>query len=74
MVQSKKSTMIEVSLNTGSGFVVALGVTTILQTSGNLATMNPLWITIIYTTVSLVRSYVWRRFFNAKAAKMVEQN
>lgn len=68
-MQTKKGTIAEISLNTGSGFVVSLAVTTALQAAGFLATMSPLAITCIYTVTSLVRSYVWRRVFNKKTLK-----
>lgn len=71
-MQSKKSSIIEISLNTGSGFVVSLAATSALQAAGLLATMSPLSITCIYTVVSLVRSYVWRRIFNKKVKKVVD--
>jgi len=63
-MQSKKSSMMEIGLNTGSGFIVSLVVTASLQNSGLLSSMSPLGITAIFTVVSLVRSYTWRRVFN----------
>ena len=71
-MQTKKGTICEISLNTGSGFIFALACTTILQNAGLLATMSPLGITIIYTLVSLARSYVWRRIFNKKMKKTLD--
>jgi hypothetical protein len=63
-MQSKKSSVMEVSANTASGFIVSYIVTASLLPS--LSDMSALSITLIYTVVSLVRSYVWRRFFNKK--------
>lgn len=62
MAQSKAKSMQEVSLNTASGFIVSLIVTNALYPVLNI--ISPLTITLIYTAVSLVRSYVWRRIFN----------
>jgi len=66
-VQSKKSSIIEISLNTGSGFIVSLLITSLLMPYMN--DIGPFGITCIFTVVSLVRSYAWRRFFNNKIQK-----
>jgi len=63
-MQKKSNSLIEVGCNTGSGFIVSYTVTLALH--GSLSTMNPLVITGIFTVVSIVRSYAWRRFFNKK--------
>jgi hypothetical protein len=65
--QTKKESFIESALNIGSGFLVSLAVWTFV--------VVPLWalpvtmgenlqITMLFTVVSVVRSYVWRRIFN----------
>lgn len=67
MQQTKLVSFIESIVNIGSGFFVALLLWILLVT--------PLWdiqvkfidnflITIIFTIVSVIRSYFWRRFFN----------
>ena len=70
-MQSKKSSMIEVFANTASGFIVSFTVTTFLLPY--MGAMSALSITSIYTVVSLVRSYVWRRFFNKKVEVYTEE-
>lgn len=62
--QSKKSTLLEVGLNTASGFIVSLILTSILMPY--IVSIGAFGITCIFTVVSLVRSYTWRRFFNKK--------
>jgi len=62
MKQSKKSSMLEIGLNTGSGFIVSLIITTLLLPY--METVGAFGITCIFTVVSLLRSYAWRRFFN----------
>ena len=67
MKQSKLESLVEASLNTASGFVVSL-----LVWQWLVAPIYGLpidWgmnfgITIIFTVVSILRSYVWRRVFN----------
>lgn len=63
-MQSKKSSILEVICNTGSGFCVSYAVTVALHSS--MAVMDPLHITGIFTVVSIVRSYAWRRIFSKK--------
>jgi len=72
MKQSKKSSIVEISLNTGSGFIVSLVITTFLMPY--MKTVGPFGITCIFTVVSLLRSYAWRRFFNNRIEKLVEQS
>ena len=68
MKQSKLESFVESCLNTASGFVVSflawrfvvapvMGLS--LDYASNLA------ITSFFTVLSVVRSYVWRRWFNA---------
>ena len=71
---TRKNSLIEATANTTSGFIVAL----LLQTY----VINPLFglslsgsenilITVIYTVVSIARSYVWRRVFNKSERKLL---
>lgn len=67
MSQSRAGSLTEACLNTASGFVVSL-----LVWQWLVAPLYGLpidWgmnfgITIIFTVVSIVRSYLWRRLFN----------
>ena len=67
MSQSKKNSMVEIGMNTASGFVVSFAITSVLLPY--IATIGAFGVTCIFTVVSLVRSYVWRRIFNKKAIK-----
>ncbi len=69
MTQSRTMSAIETTLNIGSGMIVAWCLTYFIL---------PLWgyaysgyqaaqITILYTAVSWVRSYLWRRLFARSA-------
>ena len=68
MKQSRLESLVEASLNTASGFIVSLLVWQwVVAPAFGLPVdwvMN-FWITGIFTVVSILRSYLWRRFFNA---------
>lgn len=74
MKQSKAESFVEACLNTASGFVVSLIVWRwIVAPAFNLPIgwdMN-LAITGVFTVVSVARSYLWRRFFNASVHRLV---
>ena len=68
MNQSKLESFVESCLNTATGFIVSLTFWTFV--------VVPVWhlpvsmrqnliITVWFTVLSVARSYVWRRFFNA---------
>ncbi len=63
-MQSKKGSLTEIGLNTASGFVVSFAITSFLLPY--MVTVGAFGITCIFTVVSLVRSYVWRRIFNKR--------
>ena len=63
-MQNKKNSLVEVACNTGSGFAVSYVVTLCIH--DYLSIMNPIVITGLFTVVSVVRSYAWRRFFVKK--------
>lgn len=70
-MQSKKESIIEGLANQLSGFVIAWFVSAYLlplygfQVTGR----QSFEITLIFTIVSLIRSYVWRRYFNHRIVK-----
>jgi hypothetical protein len=68
MKQTKLESLVEAVLNTASGFVVSLIVWRwIVAPAFDLPVGwdTNLAITGIFTVVSILRSYIWRRFFNA---------
>lgn len=73
MIQSRLESLVEASLNTASGFVVSLIVWRFVAGWLGLPIDmgTNLLITGIFTVVSIVRSYIWRRFFNASVHKRV---
>lgn len=69
MNQSRLGSLIEACLNTASGFVLSfLAWQWIIVPLAGLPVDNlmNLQITAFFTVLSVARSYVWRRFFNAR--------
>lgn len=70
-MQSRLSSLIEQVLNVASGFIVSLllwqAVGPLLGYEVNLA--DNLTITTIFTVVSIIRGYLWRRYFNGRIAR-----
>lgn len=69
MGQSKTESAVEAALNIGSGFILSMLVWQLIANPvfGYEVTFGEnVALTSIFTVVSLVRSYVWRRFFNLR--------
>jgi len=68
-MQSRRVSLIESCLNVGSGFVVALTVwEVVIEPVFGIDKdfRENLCITAIFTVVSIVRGYLWRRLFNRR--------
>ena len=66
-MQSRLMSATEVSCNIGTGVLVSWVVTIYLipwMLGVEMTVKMALDITLIYTAVSMVRSYIWRRIFN----------
>lgn len=65
-MQSRKHSLLEALLNTSTGFVTSLLTQWLVFPWFNLhpSLQENLSLTAIFTIVSIVRSYVWRRIFN----------
>jgi len=74
-MQTRLESLIEISLNTLSGFVIAwITSLFILPHFGFNVTLNQnTQITLIFTAVSIVRGWVWRRLFNFKTARRMRK-
>ena len=70
-MQSKKESMIESLTSTTIGIIIGIVLNlTILPIFGYpVSWSDSLWISVIFTIVSIIRSYVIRRFFNSKERK-----
>jgi hypothetical protein len=80
MKQSKIESLLESTANIGSGFIISYIVWMVvvgpLVDSGLFHPRNPhdaFLITCIFTVTSFIRSYVWRRFFNAGIHKVIHR-
>lgn len=74
MNQSRLESLIESTINIGSGFFIslALWVFVIVPVWNVPVTFGDnLIITAAFTVVSVIRSYVWRRFFNARLHRRI---
>jgi len=66
-MQSRKHSAIEQILNTGSGFIIAILLWRFIVTpflGVEVDWSKNITITILFTAVSLLRGYSWRRFMN----------
>lgn len=66
-MQSRTESLIESCLNVGSGFLVALVVWAYIVKplfDIHVSPTENVLITLIFTVVSVVRGYAWRRWFN----------
>ncbi len=66
-MQSKRYSLIEQVCNIGSGFLIALTVWAYIITPYlgiEYQAEQAMVITVIFTLISLVRGYLWRRTFN----------
>jgi hypothetical protein len=65
-MQSRHHSLVETSLNTASGFCISWMTTLIVMPWFGFPVTGgqSLSITGIYTVISIIRSYFWRRFFN----------
>ena len=74
MTQTRLESFIEAMLNTMSGFIVSYVfwvAVVVPMFHMALAPSDNLAITGMFTVLSVVRSYLWRRFFNAGVHKLV---
>lgn len=67
-MQTKKQSMIESLTSTTIGIIIGIVLNlTILPIFGYPVSLSDsLWISVIFTVISIIRSYVIRRFFNSK--------
>ena len=73
MNQTKLESAIEVFFNYLSGFIIAYAVYAFIVMPNPWLRTSPFLVTMIFTLVSVIRSYLWRRFFNAGLHKVVHK-
>lgn len=82
MIQSKRHSLLEACLNVFSGMVIAFGISflahryeAVIQQyvwSGfkwDIGVGSNVIMTVVFTVVSVLRSYAWRRHFNRSGTK-----
>lgn len=71
-MQLRRHSFLEACLNTASGFVVSFTATFVVfpWMLGVQTTIEEnFWITVFFTVISVIRSYLWRRAFNYLEAR-----
>lgn len=66
--QSRTQSLVEATINVASGFLVSLAVWSLVVVPVwhlPVTMVENLQITILFTVVSVIRSYIWRRIFNS---------
>lgn len=71
MNQSRMESIIEITLNYVSGFIIAYLVYEYVVIPYPALLHSAFWATMLFTVVSVIRSYIWRRFFNAGLHQLV---
>lgn len=72
--QSRLESAIEATLNVGSGFIIAMLLWQLVVAplwGYEVTLLDNLGLTAIFTGVSLIRGYIWRRFFEWRIRKRV---
>ena len=67
-MQSKKDSLIESLTSTTIGWLIGviLNLTILPLFDYDITVVDSLWVSLIFTAVSVIRSYIIRRWFNSK--------
>ena len=70
-MQSKKQSLIETLTSVFVGWLIGviLNLTVLPLFDYNITVVDSLWVSLIFTVISVVRGYLIRRFFNSKEKK-----
>ena len=70
-MQSKRESMIETLTSVFVGWLIGviLNLTILPLFDYNITVVDSLWVSLIFTVISVVRGYFIRRFFNSKERK-----
>lgn len=74
-MQSKKSSLVEASINTLLGFIISFCAWPFVAEAHGIQTtvQENFTITLMFTVISIARGYVVRRWFNARIHKFAEK-
>lgn len=64
--QPRRASLLEAFASTATGFIISYSATFAIMPLFGLHTnaSQNFWIVMIYTVISIVRQYIWRRIFN----------
>ena len=67
-MQSKKDSLIESLTSTTIGWLIGviLNLTVLPLFDYNITVVDSLWVSLIFTVVSVIRGYLIRRYFNGR--------
>ena len=67
-MQTKRQSLVETLTSVFVGWLIGviLNLTVLPLFYYNITVVDSLWVSLIFTAVSVIRSYVIRRFFNSK--------
>ena len=67
-MQSKRQSLIETLTSVFAGWLIGviLNLTILPLFNYNITVVDSLWVSLIFTVISVVRGYLIRRFFNLK--------
>ncbi len=70
-MQTKKQSLIETLTSVFVGWLIGviLNLTILPLFNYNITVVDSLWVSLIFTAISVVRGYLIRRFFNSKERK-----
>lgn len=73
MNQTRLESALEVSVSIATGFAINFVASIFIYPAfgATFTWADYGWISVLFTVISVVRSYVWRRFFNAGIHKQV---
>ena len=73
MYQTRLESLAEVTINVGIGWIIAFITQLIVfpMFGVYVSLSNQIWISVIFTVVSIIRGYIIRRWFNAGIHSMV---
>lgn len=72
-MQSRIESGIEIFLNYLSGFIIAWCTYNYVVLPISWLRESPTLVTLLFTGVSIVRSYCWRRYFNGRLIRLLER-
>lgn len=73
MKQTKLESLLERLVDVSTGFIISVFIYKYVILTQDWLWENAFLVTLIFTVVSIVRGYLWRRFFNAEMHKLIKR-